>query len=77
MKAKVSNKREKYFFNKVSGLKVDISASKLDDELENLISEDDENNFYSSGGDDYHNPAKDKRRRRVNQHRTSLMLTMV
>jgi len=77
MKAKVGNKREKYSFNKKSDLKVDISASILNDELENLISEDDENNFYSLGSDDYHNPTKDKSSRRVHQHRTSLMLTIV
>jgi hypothetical protein len=77
MKAKVDNKREKYFYSNASGRNVDISGSILDDKMENLIDEDDENNFYSLGGDERHNPDKEKGRRRVNQHRTSLMLTMV
>lgn len=77
MKAKVGNKRGKYFFSKVSGLNVDISGSTLDSEFENLMSDNDENNFYCFGGDDHHNPVKDKGIRRVHQHRTSLMLTIV
>jgi hypothetical protein len=55
MKAKVGNKNKKDFFNNVSGRNVDISGSILNDELENLISEDEENNFYSLGGNDQSN----------------------
>jgi len=77
MKTKVSNKNETDFSNNVIGRNMDFSGSIFDDKMENLIDEDDENNFYSLGGDERHNPDKEKGRRRVNQHRTSLMLTMV
>ena len=77
MRAKVGNKNRKAFSSNVAGRNVDNSGSILYDKMENLIDEDDENNFYSLGGDERHNPDKEKGRRRVNQHRTSLMLTMV
>jgi hypothetical protein len=44
---------EKDFIDDVSGRDLDIPASELDDDQENIGSEDEENNFYSLGGDDH------------------------
>ena len=44
---------EKDFKNDVSGSDLDVPGSELDDEQENIGSEDEENNYYSIGGDDH------------------------
>lgn len=43
---------EKDFNDDVSGSDLDIPGSELDDNMENIGSEDEENNYYSIGGDD-------------------------
>lgn len=44
---------EKYFDEDMSGSDLDVPGSELDDELENIGSEDEENNYYSLGGDNH------------------------
>ena len=44
---------EKDFTEDVSGNDLDIPGSELDDEQENIGSEDEENNHYSLGGDNH------------------------
>ncbi len=44
---------EKDFIDDYSGEDLDIPGAELDDDLENLGSEDEENNLYSLGGDDH------------------------
>lgn len=44
---------EKDFNDDFSGSDLDIPGSELDDEQENIGSEDEENNYYSLGGDDH------------------------
>ena len=44
---------EKGFYDDVSGSDLDIPGSELDDEQENIGSEDEENNHYSLGGDNH------------------------
>ena len=39
---------------------LDIPGSELDDEQENIGSEDEENNYYSLGGDDHNDLEEDK-----------------
>jgi hypothetical protein len=39
----------------ISGIDLDVPGSDLDDEQENIGSEDEENNFYSLGGDEHSN----------------------
>ncbi len=46
---------EKNFEQDRSGEDLDIPGSELDDEQENIGSEDEENNAYSIGGDNHHN----------------------
>lgn len=46
---------EKDFEDDVSGGNLDIPGSELDDEQENIGSEDEENNGYSIGGDNHNN----------------------
>ena len=58
---KVGTKNEKDFRDDVSGSDLDIPGSELDDEQENVGSEDEENNYYSLGGDDHNNLDQDKR----------------
>ena len=43
-----------------SGSDLDIPGSELDDEQENIGSEDEENNYYSIGGDDHNDLDEDK-----------------
>jgi hypothetical protein len=50
---------EKDFTNDKSGNDLDIPGSELDDEQENIGSEDEENNYYSLGGDDHDNLDED------------------
>src|SRR3970040_1725310 len=46
---------EKDFEEDVSGADLDISGSELDNDLEDLGSEDEENNHYGIGGDNHSN----------------------
>ena len=39
----------------LSGSDLDVPGSELDDEQENVGTEDEENNYYSIGGDDHNN----------------------
>jgi hypothetical protein len=48
----VTNNRDS-FNNDASGLDLDIPGSEMDDDQENIGSEDEENNYYSLGGDDH------------------------
>ncbi len=57
-KAGASN--EKDFKHDESGSDLDVPGSELDDEEENLGSEDEENNYYSLGGDDHNDLEEDK-----------------
>jgi|ERR1035437_8803030 hypothetical protein len=47
------------FSDDVSGGDLDIPGSELDDQQENIGSEDEENNFYSLGGDDHNDLDED------------------
>lgn len=51
---------EKGFYDDVSGRDLDIPGSELDDEQENIGSEDEENNHYSLGGDDHNDLEESK-----------------
>jgi len=53
-------KNEKDFNDDASGNDLDIPGSELDDEQENVGSEDEENNYYSIGGDNHDNLDEDK-----------------
>lgn len=50
---------EKDFVEDVSGGDLDIPGSELDDEMEEVGSEDEENNYYSLGGDNNHSEEQD------------------
>ena len=50
---------EKDFNDDVSGNGLDIPGSELDDEQENIGSEDEENNHYSIGGDNHNDLEED------------------
>ena len=49
----------KDFEDDVSGGDLDIPGAELDDEQENVGSEDEENDYYSLGGDDHHDLEED------------------
>jgi len=51
---------EKDFDEDVSGADLDVPGSELDDEQENVGSEDEENNYYSLGGEDHENLEENK-----------------
>jgi hypothetical protein len=51
---------EKDFNDDYSGSDLDIPGSELDDELENVGSEDEENNYYSLGGDEHNDLDEDR-----------------
>jgi hypothetical protein len=51
---------EKDFMDDVSGSDLDVPGSELDDNQENIGSEDEENNYYSIGGDDHEDLDEDK-----------------
>lgn len=51
---KVENPRDK------TGDDLDVPGAELDDEQENIGSEDEENNYYSIGGDDHEDLDEDK-----------------
>lgn len=44
----------------ITGSDLDIPGSELDDDEENIGSEDEENNYYSLGGDDHNNLDEDR-----------------
>ena len=50
---------EKDFSDDMSGSDLDVPGSELDDEQENIGSEDEENNYYSLGGDDHNDLDED------------------
>lgn len=52
-KAKVHTRNEKDFDDDKSGDDLDVPGSELDDEQENIGSEDEENNYYSLGGSNH------------------------
>lgn len=54
----VENYRKDY--NEESGRYLDIPGSELDDEQEDVGSEDEENNYYSLGGDNHNDLDEDK-----------------
>jgi len=56
LKKKAGKKNEKDFEEDKSGSDLDVPGSELDDENENIGSEDEENNYYSLGGDDHEDP---------------------
>jgi len=56
---KVEKPNEKGFKDDKSGTDLDIPGSELDDEQENIGSEDEENNSYSIGGDNHNNLEED------------------
>jgi hypothetical protein len=51
---------EKEFVEDVSGSDLDVPGSELDENQENIGSEDEENNYYSLGGDDHNDLEEDK-----------------
>ena len=53
-------RNEKSFKEDVSGNDLDIPGSELDDQQENIGSEDEENNYYSLGGDGHNDLEEDK-----------------
>ena len=63
-KTKVSHStnaiRRKSLDNENSAKDLDIPGSELDDQLENIGSEDEENNYYSLGGDDHEDLEEDQ-----------------
>ena len=58
--AKPGKQNEKEFDEDVSGDDLDVPGSELDDDQENIGSEDEENNYYSLGGDDHNDLDEDK-----------------
>lgn len=59
-KAKVHTRNEKDFDDDVSGDDLDVPGSELDNQQENIGSEDEENNYYSLGGDDHNDLEEDR-----------------
>jgi hypothetical protein len=57
---KAEKRNEKDFDEDVSGKDLDVPGSELDDDQENIGSEDEENNYYSLGGDDHNDLEEDK-----------------
>lgn len=51
---------EKGFDDDMSGADLDVPGSELDDQQENIGSEDEENNYYSLGGDNHNDLEEDK-----------------
>ncbi len=47
------------FSEELSGSDLDVPGSELDDELEEIGSEDEENNYYSIGSDDHNDLDED------------------
>jgi hypothetical protein len=57
---KAEKRNEKDFNEDVSGKDLDVPGSELDDDQENIGSEDEENNYYSLGGEDHNDLEEDK-----------------
>jgi len=57
---KTGTRNEKDFSDDVSGSDLDIPGAELDDNQENVGSEDEENNYYSLGGDNHNDLEEDK-----------------
>jgi hypothetical protein len=57
---KPGKKNVKDFEDDMTGNDLDVPGAELDDEQENIGSEDEENNYYSLGGDDHENLEEDK-----------------
>ena len=56
----IESNNEKDFNDDYSGSDLDVPGSELDDELENVGSEDEENNYYSLGGDEHNDLDEDR-----------------
>jgi hypothetical protein len=56
---KPGKRNEKDFKDDMSGDDLDIPGSELDDEREDIGSEDEENNYYSLGGDNHNDLEED------------------
>jgi hypothetical protein len=56
----ILNMNKKDFDDDLSGGDLDVPGSELDDELENIRSEDEENNYYSLGRDDHNDLDEDR-----------------
>jgi len=52
-KYKIGRNTENDLYDELLGDDLDIPGSELDDDMENIGSEDEENNYYSLGGDDH------------------------
>jgi hypothetical protein len=59
-KAKVHTRNEKDFDEDFSGDDLDVPGSELDNQQENIGSEDEENNYYSLGGYDHNDLEEDR-----------------
>ena len=59
-KDKAGTNNEKDFNDDVSGSDLDIPGAELDDNQENIGSEDEENNYYSLGDEDHNESEEDK-----------------
>lgn len=57
---KVGTSNEKGLTDNTSGNNLDIPGAELDDEQEDIGSEDEENNYYSLGGEDHDDLEEDK-----------------
>ncbi|MEO6902774.1 MAG: hypothetical protein ABI315_06430 [Bacteroidia bacterium] len=57
--AKPGKANEKDFGDVVTGSDLDVPGSELDDQQEDIGSEDEENNYYSIGGDDHNDLDED------------------
>ena len=56
----VERKNEKSFEEDVAADDLDVPGAELDDDLEDIGSEDEENNYYSLGGDNHNDLEEDK-----------------
>jgi hypothetical protein len=56
---KPGSRNESDFSEDLTGSDLDVPGSELDDEQENIGSEDEENNYYSLGGDDHNDLEED------------------
>ncbi len=57
---KPGKRNEKDFSEDITGSDLDVPGSELDDEQEDVGSEDEENNYYSIGGDNHNDLDEDK-----------------
>lgn len=57
---KPGEQNERDFDEDMSGSDLDVPGSELDDDQEDIGSEDEENNYYSLGGDDHNDLDEDK-----------------